>query len=79
MTQMTALKVRKIGSSLGVILPRDVLAQLRDVGEGDTIFVTKTPDGVRLTPFDPEFEQQIAIAREVMKEDRDMLRELAKS
>ena len=74
---MTALKVRQVGNSLGVILPQEVLSALRS-GVGDTIFATNAQGGVRLTAYDPEFERQMEVARKVMKEDRDLLRELAK-
>jgi putative addiction module antidote len=74
---MVALKLRKVGNSVGVLLPQEALAALR-VGEGDTIYLTETADGYRLTPYDPEFERQMKLARRVMKRDRNMLRELAK-
>jgi putative addiction module antidote len=72
-----ALKVTKIGNSAGVVLPKDVLARLR-VGPGDTLYVTEAPDGVRLTAGDPDFAAQMAVAERVMREDRDILRALAK-
>ena len=74
---MTSLKVTRVGNSVGVILPREVLAQLK-VELGDSLFLTETPDGFRLTPYDPEFEEQIAVAKRVMKRDRAILHELAK-
>jgi len=49
-----------------------------NVKEGDFVFVTEAPGGFRLTPYDPAFERQMALARDIMKADRDMLRELAK-
>jgi putative addiction module antidote len=67
----------KVGNSLGLILPKDVLARL-NVTAGDSLFLIEGPGGYRLTPYDPEFEQQMAIAKDVMKSDRDILRELAK-
>ena len=73
----TALKVTQIGNSLGVILPKEVLAQLR-VSKGDALFVTELPDGVALRPYDEPFNQQMSLAREIMKEYSDVLRELAK-
>lgn len=72
-----SLKVRRIGNSLGVVLPKDVLAKLR-VGEGDHLSVSETPDGVALTPYDDETERQLAIARDIMHRYRNTLRELAK-
>ena len=74
---MNALKITTIGNSLGVVLPKEVLARLR-VGKGDTVYLTEAPDGFRLTPYDPEFERQMNVARRVMKKRRNVLRELAK-
>ena len=74
---MTSVKVTKIGNSVGLILPKEALARL-NVGAGDSVFLTETPDGFRITPYDPEFEEQMAVARDVMKRDRAVLRELAK-
>ena len=71
------LKVRKIGNSLGVVLPKDVLAKLR-VGEGDELSVSETPNGVALQPHDAELQDQIEAARRAMKRYRNALRELAK-
>jgi putative addiction module antidote len=72
-----ALKITKIGNSAGVILPKELLAQLR-VGPGDTLYVTEAPDGVRLTAANPDFEAKMALAEQIMREDRDILRVLAK-
>jgi len=69
--------VRKIGNSYGVILPKDELSRL-GVGEGDRLFVIHTPDGIRLTPYDPEFAKVMEATRQYMREHRDALRELAK-
>jgi putative addiction module antidote len=71
------LKVRKIGNSLGVVLPKDVLAKLR-VGEGDELSVADTADGVALKRNDAELQEQIEAARRAMKRYRNALRELAK-
>ena len=74
---MQALKLTKIGNSVGVVLPKETLARLG--GEaGDSVYLTESPDGYRLTPYDPEFEKQVAVARVVMKKRRAVLRELAK-
>ena len=74
----TALKLTQIGNSVGVILPKEVLARLK-LEKGDTVFVTDAADGgITLTPYNPDFEQQMALARQVMKKRRDALRELAK-
>ena len=71
-----ALKIRKIGNSLGVILPSRTLEEL-DVEEGDELFVIQTPDGVQLTPYDPEFAEAMEDAREFMRTHRNAFRELA--
>ena len=74
---MTILKIRNVGNSLGVVLPKELIARLR-VSKGDQLFVQETVDGLRLTAYDPEFEKQMEIARMVMQEDRDALRALSK-
>lgn len=60
-----------------MVLPKDVLARLR-LAAGDTVYLTESPDGYRLTPYDAEFELQMRVARAVMKHRRAALRELAK-
>lgn len=74
---MQNLKITAIGNSAGVILPKEVLARLK-VDKGDTLFLVETPDGYRITPHDPVFEEQMQVARRIMKERRAVLRELAK-
>lgn len=74
---MQALKLTQIGNSVGVILPREMLAKL-GVTKGDTIYAVDQPDGVRLTVADPDFAAQMDVARRVMKDRRAVLRELAK-
>lgn len=73
---MTALKITTVGNSVGVVLPKEVLQHLR-VGKGDTLYVLEVPNGVQLTPYDPEFARQMDVAEQVMREDRDALRRLA--
>ena len=71
-------KVRKIGNSLGIVLPKEALLALK-VGEGDTIFLTEAPEcSLRMTPEKPGFEQVMKIASEGMNRYRNALRELAK-
>ena len=70
------LKITTIGNSAGVVLPRELLARLH-LEKGDTLFATETPDGIKLQPYDPEFERQLAVADRIMREDRDVLRKLA--
>ncbi len=74
---MIELKLTAIGNSVGFVLPKEALARLR-VAKGDSVYITETPDGYRLTPYDPSFEQQMQAARLVMKKRRLALRELAK-
>lgn len=74
---MHALKLTQIGNSVGVILPKEVLAQLK-LEKGDTVYLTDSPDGLRITLHDPVFEQQMQAARDIMKQRRAVLRELAK-
>ena len=74
---MHMLKLTQIGNSVGAIFPKDLLAQMR-LEKGDDIYVTETPDGMRITAHNPEFEEQMRLGREIMKERRAVLRELAK-
>ncbi len=74
---MVKLKVTTVGSSAGVVLPKEVLARLK-IEKGDTLFLTEAPDGYRITPYDPDFERQMELARRVMRERRHVLRDLAK-
>jgi putative addiction module antidote len=73
----TLLKVTQIGNSLGVVLPREVLAEL-DLEKGDQLYLTRSPEGYRVTKTDPEFERKMKLAREIMKKRHNVLRELAK-
>ena len=74
---MSALKLTQIGNSVGVILPKEVLARLK-VEKGDVLYLSEAVNGVLLSPYNPEFEEQMQAAREIMKKRRDVLRELAK-
>jgi putative addiction module antidote len=75
---MSALKLTQIGNSLGVILPKEVLARMK-VEKGDTLFVTEAANGRwTLTPYDPDMEEQLKLGREFMHEFRDTFHQLAK-
>ncbi len=75
---MQTVKVRKVGNSLGMVLPKEAVARM-NVREGDTIYLTEAPDGgFRLTPVNEDFAEQIGLADDIMREDRNILRELAK-
>ena len=71
------LTLRKIGTSTGVILPKAELDRLH-LQEGDELHLIETPNGLELTPYDPEFEAQMTSAEKVLKKYRNTLRELAK-
>ena len=74
---MHALKLTRIGNSVGVVLPKEVLARLK-LEKGDTVFVTETPDGFALTPYDPKLKEQLKAGRKFMQEYRDAFHALAK-
>jgi putative addiction module antidote len=74
---MQPLKLTRIGNSVGLVLPKESLARL-GVALGDSVFLTESPDGYRLTPYDPDVEKQLAAASAVMKKRRAVLRELSK-
>lgn len=72
-----ALTIRAIGNSSGVVLPKELLDELK-LQRGDQLFIVRTKDGLVLKAFDETFAKQMALAREVMQKDRAILRELAK-
>ena len=74
---MYQLKIRRIGNSLGVTLPKEALAKL-GVGEGEILLLTEAPDGFRVTPYDEKFEKAMKAFEEGKKLYRNALRELAK-
>lgn len=74
---MTVVKLTQIGNSVGVILPKEVLARMK-VEKGDQLFMSEAVDGVTLSTYNPEFETQMLQARAIMKKRRAVLRELAK-
>lgn len=73
---MTTLKITTIGNSVGVILPKEVLAQM-NVDKGDELYLTRTPNGIELTNYDPKLIRQMEVARKVMRENREALKKLA--
>jgi putative addiction module antidote len=73
----TSLKIKKIGNSAGIILPKEVLAHL-NAEVGENLSLVTTPRGIELSAEEPDFEAQMAIAREVMARRKRALRELAK-
>lgn len=72
----TKLKITTVGNSVGVVLPREILERLR-VEKGDSLFATETPEGIELRAYDEEFEEDMAVAEQVMRENRELLRKLA--
>ena len=74
---MTALKLRPVGRSTGAIFPKELLARL-NVKEGDEIHVVETNNGILLTPSDPTVSRAIDLAREAMREYREVFEALAK-
>ena len=72
------LKITTIGNSSGVILPKELLARLR-VEKGDELYALETPDGIRLTTYDPKLAAQMEVAEGVMRKRRTLLRKLADS
>jgi putative addiction module antidote len=73
---MTTLKIRKVGNSLGTTFPKEILQQL-NVEEGDTVYVTQMPDGIKLTAYDPNFAKAMEAYRKVSRKYKNALRELA--
>jgi len=75
---MVHLKVRKVGNSLGVVLPKEVIRRLR-TKDGEPLFLIEAPNGgYQLTPYDPAFEKKMAKADDIMDRYRNTLHVLAK-
>lgn len=74
---MHVLKLTQIGNSVGVVLPKEALARLK-LSKGDTVFLTETPEGYTLTPYNPALEEEIEAGRAFMREYRDTFHQLAK-
>jgi putative addiction module antidote len=75
---MVALKLRKVGNSIGLVLPKEILGRLR-AKEGQEVFLVEGPDNsYRLTTYDPAFRKKMEKAEEIMGRYRNTLRELAK-
>jgi putative addiction module antidote len=74
---MHMLKLTQIGNSVGVVLPKEALSRLK-LQKGQSVFLTESPDGYTLTPYDPALDEQIQAGREFMREFRDTFHQLAK-
>lgn len=72
---MTRLKVTTVGNSVGVVLPKEVLARLR-VEKGDILYTTETPNGIELSAYDPTFAEQMDTAETIVRDNRDVLKKL---
>ena len=74
---MTSLKLTKVGTSTGTIIPKEMLARMK-VDKGDTLFAIETKDGYLITPYDPAIADQLDAGREFMKDYRETFKALAK-
>jgi putative addiction module antidote len=75
---MIALKLTQIGNSVGVILPKEAMAKL-GVGKGDVVYLTDAPGGdMRLSAYDAEVAEEVAMGEAFMDRYRDTFRALAK-
>ena len=70
------VKVTTVGNSTGIVLPKELLMKLK-IEKGDTLYITETPDGVQLTPYQEEFARTMEVAEDIMRRYRDTLRQLA--
>ncbi|HWR53972.1 MAG TPA: hypothetical protein VN428_22865 [Bryobacteraceae bacterium] len=74
---MTSLKLTKVGTSTGTIIPKEMLARMK-VEKGDTLFAIETKEGYLITPYDPAIADQLDAGREFMKDYRETFKALAK-
>jgi putative addiction module antidote len=74
---MFTLKLTQVGNSVGVILPKEMLARLK-LRKGESVYLTETPEGYVLTPYDPALVEQVEEGREFMRDYRDTFHQLAK-
>jgi putative addiction module antidote len=74
---MTVLKLTKVGTSTGTIIPKEMLARMK-VEKGDTLFAIETREGYLITPYDPAIAEQLDAGREFMKDYRETFKALAK-
>ncbi len=73
---MHALKVTTVGNSAGVVLPKEILDRLH-LSKGDSLYLSEEPDGYKITPYNKEFIEQMDLAEDIMRKDRDVLKVLA--
>lgn len=74
---MVTLKLTKVGTSTGLVVPKEMLQRLK-VEKGDALYAIETADGYLLTPYDPAIEEQLRLGQEFMKEYRETFKALAK-
>ncbi len=74
---MLKVKVKPIGNSMGIVLPKEVLSKL-NVGKGDSLYLIDGPEGLTLSPYQQDFGEQMDVAEKVMKKYRNALHKLAK-
>jgi putative addiction module antidote len=74
---MATLKLTAVGTSTGVVIPKEMLNRMK-VSRGDKLHVVETPDGYLLTPYDPAIAAQVEVGRELMKDYRETFKALAK-
>jgi putative addiction module antidote len=72
----TTVKITTIGNSVGIVLPKEILNHLH-VEKGDSLYITESPAGIQLTPYDEDFVAEMEAAKRVMRKHRDVLRKLA--
>jgi len=70
------VRVTTVGNSTGIVLPKELLQKLK-IQKGDTLYVTETPDGVQMTPYQEEFARTMEVAEDIMRRYRDTLKQLA--
>ena len=73
---MHMLKVTQIGNSLGIVLSKEMLLRLR-IDKGGSLYWYETPNGVEITPYNPDFATQLEVAEDIMRENRDVLKKLS--
>lgn len=74
---MQTLKLTTVGTSTGIVIPKDMLARMK-VKKGDALYAVETPNGFLLTPYDPSIEEQLEAGRKFMKDYRETFKALAK-
>lgn len=72
----TTVKVTTVGSSTGIVLPKEILERLH-LRKGDSVYLSETPDGVHISPYRPDFDEAIETGRRIMRKYRNTLRKLA--